>query len=123
MGDGWMEQNARARMTDSVNDDLEGFLEPGEAIEASAQAIEGLVAVTDRRLVVAAGSRAVAIPWERLRRVELDIERDRPATLVLVPEWPSDPPQVLSVPPESYREVAVTMARIAERLAGFERTG
>lgn len=110
-------------MTDFVNDDLERFLEPGEAVEARAEVIEGLVAATDRRLVVAAGTRAVAIPWERLRRVQLDIERDRPATLVLVPEWPSEPPQVLSVPSESYRAVANAIATIAERLARTERTG
>jgi hypothetical protein len=110
-------------MTDPLENTIDHLIEPDERVHATARVIDAVVAVTDRRLVVATGAKvAIDIPWDRLRRVQLDIERDRPATLVLVPEWPSDPPQVLSVPPEAYRPTAQAVAFIAERLAGLEPT-
>ena len=45
-----------------------------------------------------------------------------PATLVVVPEWPTESPQVLSVPPASYRSVTNLIAVIAERLAAKSST-
>ena len=106
-------------MTAERDPEIESLIEPDERLHATARVNEAIVAVTDRRLVVANATKvAIDIPWDRLRRVQLDIERDRPATLVLVPEWPSDPPQVLSVPPEAYRPVTQAVAFIAERLSG-----
>jgi hypothetical protein len=94
-------------------------LEADEAIAAHARAQDAHVAVSDRRLIVATDDRVtLAIPFEHLRRVQFDIEKDRPATLVLVPELFENRPQVLSVPPEEYGAIARALAAIG---AGLQR--
>jgi len=108
-------------MTEQITDPISHVLRPGEELRGRAPLVDATVAVTDHRLVVVRGPKvAVDVPWGRLRRIQLDIERQRPATLVVVPEWPSDPPQVLSVPAASYRSVTELIAHIAERLSGEE---
>ena len=98
-------------------------LEPGEAIRLQARASDAVLALTDRRIVVAAPSRvALAIPVEGLRRVQFDIERSRPATLVLVPEEARDEAQVLTVAPSEYRAVADTLVEIGNALAAVSLT-
>lgn len=93
-------------------------LEPGEELRHRARATDAILAVTDRRLVVAARERvALAVPFQSLRRIQFDIERDRPATLVIVPEMAHDEPQVLSIPPDSYAEAAEALVAIGQRLA------
>jgi hypothetical protein len=77
------------------------LVEPGETVEVVAEAANAKLVVTDRRLAVASGERvALAITFDGLRRIQFDIERSRPATLVIVPEKASDEPQVLAIPPE-----------------------
>jgi len=96
-------------------------LEEGEKLRLRAVAGEATLAVTDRRLVVAAPSRiALAVPFERVRRIQFDIERRRPATLVIVPEDFSDEPQVLAIPPEQYRAAADALVEIGRALADQE---
>jgi hypothetical protein len=74
--------------------------------------------VTDRRLAVASQERlALDVPIDNLRRVQFDIERDRPATLVVVPQRPLDEPQVLAVRPAEYEAVAQALVVIGRRLA------
>jgi hypothetical protein len=88
-----------------------------ERIEVQARAVEASIIVTDRRLLVATDDALmVDIPFDRLRRIQFDIEKARPATLVVVPEWPSDPPQVLAVPPEQYIEVAQLLGAVGLHL-------
>ena len=36
------------------------------------------------------------VPFESIRRVQFDIERSRPATLVIVPDQPADVPEVVT---------------------------
>jgi hypothetical protein len=92
-------------------------LEPGETVEALAHAASASLLVTDRRIAVAEAERiALDVPFEGLRRIQFDIERERPATLVIVPEHPSHEPQVMAVPPERYPEVTRALALIGERL-------
>jgi len=92
-------------------------LEPDETVRALAIATDASVLVTDRRVAVAAGDRiALDITYDRLRRVQFDLERGRPATLVLVPEHPADEPQVLAIPVEAYRDAAMAIAVIGSRL-------
>lgn len=55
---------------------------------------------------------------DNLRRIQFDIKRRRPATLVVVPEHPSNEPQVLAVPREQDRAVADVLLVLGERLAG-----
>ena len=57
------------------------------------------------------------MPIDNLRRIEFDIERDRPATLVIVPQDPTDEPQVLVVQPADYEGVAEAVVVLGKRLA------
>ena len=97
------------------------LVEPGETVQAVAEADDARLLVTDRRLVVAAGDRiALDIGFHGLRRIQFDIERDRPATLVIVPIDPTDEPQVLAVPRGQYDEVTAALAVVGHRLADTE---
>jgi hypothetical protein len=92
-------------------------LEPGETVQAIARAASASLLVTDRRIAVAEDERiALDVSFEGLRRIQFDIERERPATLVIVPELPTHEPQVMAVPPDRYAEVTRALALIGERL-------
>lgn len=100
---------------------LHAALEPGEEIRFRAHATDAVMAVTDRRLLVASPQRIpLAIPFEGLRRVQFDIERNRPATLVLVPELPHHEPQVLAIPPKHYEATAAALVALGIALAPME---
>jgi hypothetical protein len=89
-----------------------------EEIHVQAAAGDNLVIVTNRRLAIASQDRlALDVDIENLRRVQFDIERDRPATLVIVPQRPQDEPQVLAVRPPEYEGVARALVVIGQRLA------
>ena len=93
-------------------------LEPDEEVHVQASAGESVVVVTDRRLAIASTERlALNVPIDNLRRIQFDIERDRPATLVIVPPQPTDEPQVLVVQPSEYEGVAEALVVIGKRLA------
>ena len=97
---------------------IRGLLEPGEEFAHRAQAVDAIVALTDRRLAVIEPERiALAVDIEHVRRVQFDIEKERPATLSIVPEHPLDLPQSLGVAPEHYDEVAVLLVILGRRLA------
>lgn len=92
-------------------------LEAGEIVQVLARASEASILVTDRRIAVAEQDRlALDVPFAGLRRIQFDIERERPATLVIVPEHPAQEPQVLAVPPDRYEEVTRALAFIGSRL-------
>jgi hypothetical protein len=94
------------------------LLEPGEQLHVHAEATDARMIVTDRRVAVAINDRlAMAVPYEGLRRIQFDVERDRHATLVLVPDRPTDPPQVLVIPPHQYAAVGQAIAEIGQRFA------
>jgi hypothetical protein len=102
----------------AMQDHVSRILEPDEAIELVAHARTHRVVVTNRRLAVADDERvALDVPYPALRRIQFDIERDRPATLVIVPQSPRDEPQVLAVPPEDYDDIARALAVVDRRLA------
>jgi hypothetical protein len=89
-----------------------------EAIQAAARLRDTHLVVTERRLAVASDARLMLdVPIHNLRRIQFDIERTRPATLVIVPEHPDHEPQVLAVPRHEYRAVADVLVVIGERLA------
>jgi hypothetical protein len=102
-----------------MHDDLvRRALDPDEEIHVEAAAGEHVVVVTNRRLAIATAERlALDVPIDNLRRIQFDIERNRPATLVVVPERPTDEPQVLAVRPSDYRGVADALVVIGKRLA------
>jgi hypothetical protein len=102
----------------AIQVNLEDVLEAGEQLRHRAPASDSTIAVTDRRLIVADPNRiALAVPFERLRRIQFDIERSRPATLVVVPEHPSDEAQVLTVRPDQYEATAGALVAIGLELA------
>jgi hypothetical protein len=92
-------------------------LDPDEEIHVQAKAGDNVMIVTNRRLAIATDDRlAFDVPIENLRRIQFDIERDRPATLVVVPERPLDEPQVLVVHPQDYDTIAQALVVIGRRL-------
>jgi len=92
-------------------------LRPGERIQAHIPVASTEIVVTDQRLAVADEERlALDIEIAALRRIQFDIERDRPATLVIVPDHPFDEPQVLAIPPEQLPAVAEALGYIGQRL-------
>jgi hypothetical protein len=93
----------------------------GETIQVRATMRDADLLVTDRRLAVVSTDRLLLdVPIDALRRIQFDIERTRPATLVVVPEDAGDEPQVLAVPPEQFPSVARAIVVIGQRLAGFD---
>jgi hypothetical protein len=97
---------------------ITSLLEPGEQLHVHAEATDAQMLVTDRRVAVAVNDRlSLAVPFESLRRIQFDIERERHATLVLVPDHPADPPQVLVIPPQQYDSVGRALAVIGRRFA------
>ena len=101
------------RSEEALEPTLLHTLRADEELHIQARSMDSVVAITDRRVIVTSGERVeLDIPYEQLRRVQFDIERGRPATLVIVPEWPSDRPQVLAIPPEEYERAALGIGRI-----------
>jgi len=92
---------------------VEAVLEPDERIQARARSTNAVLAVTTRRVVVADADRvALAIPFNAVRRVQFDIERRRPATLVIVPEEAHQEPQVLAIMPQDYQAAAEALVAL-----------
>ena len=93
-------------------------LEPDEELAIQAKAQDAALAVTNRRLLVAANERlALSLEFEALRRIQFDIEQGRPATMVIVPAHARYEPQVLAIAPEDYETAAQALALIGRRLA------
>jgi hypothetical protein len=93
------------------------LVEPDEAVLEQATARDVILLATDRRMAVVDGGRmALDLPYHRLRRIQFDIERRRPATLVIVPDNPADEPQVISIQPEEYRQVADVLVAVGRNL-------
>jgi hypothetical protein len=96
---------------------LWNVLAPGEVLEAIARTTDSTIAVSDRRLLVASPDHVrLSLPFDGLRRVEFDIERERPATLVIVPSEPADGPEVLSIPTDQYEAAADVLVALGRHL-------
>jgi len=108
-----------ADMAEPLNPDhpVAERLNPDERVRAHIAVAQARILVTDRRLAVADEERlALDIEIAGLRRIQFDIERNRPATLVIVPEHPQHEPQVLAVPNEQLPAVADAIAYLGQRL-------
>lgn len=96
---------------------LSATLGPSERIEVVVQADGARLVVTDQRLLVATQDRLLLdVPIAGLRRLQLDIERGRPASLGIVPESVAHLPQILTVLPHAYDDVARAVAFVGHRL-------
>jgi hypothetical protein len=102
-----------------ADETVSGILASDERVQAEARGEGARLLVTDRRIAVFSRPDRpdMDIPFAGLRRIQFDIERDRPATLVLVPERRENHPQVLAIPPEEYSAVGEALATIGRRLA------
>jgi hypothetical protein len=107
------------RLIPVTNDPLAHLLQTDEEVQVRAHGDGSVLVVTNRRVAVVSRSDRpdLDIPFEGLRRIQFDIERQRPATLVIVPEHPDNQPLVLAIPPEQYEAVGQALATIGQRLA------
>ena len=100
------------------DDPIASLLEPTSMIHARVRGNEATVAVVDDRIIVANDEIvALDIDVAGLRRVQVDIERDRDGLLVIVPIHVRDEPQVVSFPPEEYEALAHTLMHIGRVLS------
>lgn len=87
-------------------------------IRAQASADGHVVLVTDDHIRVGTGDHVVLdVPIADLRRIQFDIERDRPATLVIVPHDGWRDSQVIMVEPSEYEGVCAVLALIGRKMA------
>jgi hypothetical protein len=94
------------------------LLHPDETVQVQASAGDALVLVTNRRMAVASAERLLLdVPIDGLRRIQFDVERSRPATLVIVPEEPTNEPQVLAIEPDGLEAIARAIATVGLRFA------
>ena len=85
------------------------------------QVLNGIIEIGGGRLSVSDSLGATLdVGTADIRRVQLDIEALRPATLAFVPSSSRHAPVVLAVGPESYRAVADALVMIGEDLANAE---
>ena len=102
---------------DDLHPPLRDVLESDESLVAVVKASDSILAVSNRRLLVASSDHIrLNVPLEQIRRVEFDLERGRPATLVIVPSQPSDRPEVLSIPHDQYRAAANILVALGHGL-------
>lgn len=107
--------------SDDVAAALESLLNPGEQLAVAARAVEAILAVTDRRMIVKASNRvALDAEFKVLRRIQFDIERRRPAVLVIVPDDATHEPQVLTIPPAEIPGVSTALAIVSGHFAELE---
>jgi hypothetical protein len=87
-------------------------------IRAQSSADGHLVVLTDDILRVGSGDNVqLDVPIGDVRRIQFDIERDRPATLVIVPDAAWRQSQVIMVEPEHYEGVAHVLAVLGVMMA------
>ena len=87
-------------------------------IRAQASADGHVVVVTDDLLRIGSGDNVqLDVPIEDVRRIQFDIERDRPATLVIVPDAAWRDSQVIMVEPDDYEGVAHAIAVLGSMMA------
>jgi hypothetical protein len=70
----------------------------------------------DRVSVTELGRTVLDLRVTELRRIQFDIERGRPATLVIVPDRATNAPQVVVVPAEQFDAVGRLLSFIGRRL-------
>ena len=81
----------------------------------------GHLLVTEDRIATSHGDRVTMdLAIVEIRRVQLDIERRRPATFVIVPDSPSTEPQVMPIPVAHYDAVSAASAHIGRVLDSLD---
>ena len=87
-------------------------------IRAQSSADGHVVVLTNDLLRVGSGDDVqLDVPIGDIRRIQFDMERDRPATLVIVPDAAWRESQVIMVEPENYEGVAHVIAVLGLMMA------
>jgi hypothetical protein len=87
----------------------------GEDTALVARTVEGTLRVAAGRLQVMIESRlALDVDVRGVRRIQFDLEQQRPASLVIVPHDPRREPQVLSIPFDEVPRVAEVITHVSE---------
>jgi hypothetical protein len=102
---------------DLARDPIVAKLSGTDTVRASVEGLDGRLIVTDQRLAVTDAQRiALNVELRKLRRIQFDIERERPATMVIVPDDPRHEAQVITVPPEQYDAVGSALAYVGRAI-------
>ena len=73
----------------------------------------GRLILTDLRVLLTEnGQITLDVPIGQVRLVELDVEQQRPARVIIVPESPLDAPRELAIDPQQYDEVASVLQQL-----------
>lgn len=82
----------------------------------------GHLLVTEDRIAISHGERVTMdLPIVAIRRIQLDIERRRPATFVIVPDQPQTEPQVLPIPVAYFDDIGVGSSHIGRVLDALDQ--
>jgi len=87
------------------------------------QAVEGTLVVLDHGLTVqrAGTDRVLTLHAAEIRRIQVDIELRRPATMAIVPDASGLEAQVLTIPPEEFEPLSRAMLHLAVALDDASR--
>lgn len=101
------------------DDAIKARLGPNEAVRGLIDGTDGRLVLTDHRVLVSENGRiTLDVPIANLRLVEFDVERQRPARVIVVPESPLDAPRDLSIEPQQYDEVASVLQQLGPQVQG-----
>ena len=76
------------------------------------------LAITSNRLaLLEEGRLTLAIPIADLQRIELDIDRNRSGTLIIVPDESIDRPRALTFGRDGFEPVGIVLVALGRRLA------
>lgn len=92
----------------------------GETVHTVIEAVGATLSISDQRMRVwvdGADTPSLDMGLADLRRIQFDVERDRPATFVIVPLHVHNPPQVLAIPASQYDATAIGLAKLGAFLA------
>ncbi len=92
-------------------------LRPGEQVVEVVQVDGATLILTTDRVAVGADKRVqFDVRIAGLRRIQFDIEAQRPATLSIVPESAGTEPSILTVMPHAFDDVARMLAYVGAQL-------
>jgi len=102
-------RDSRGKLSVAFGDD--------EGVHVMVETPDAVLALTDDRVVGRDGLRTVLdVPVTEIRRIQLDVEKGREATLAVVPEEPAKGVLAMSVPSGQLASVAEIVTRIGALL-------
>ena len=94
-------------------DPIKRHLGSDEAVLGIVHGTYGRLILTDLRVLLTEnGQITLDVPIGQVRLVELDVEQQRPARVIIVPESPLDAPRELAIEPQQYDEVASVLQQL-----------